>query len=958
MGAVSAVDLSEVSNTEDSNLISDNDESLLEENKLEVSSEDSISETINVNSHDDDLVTNSGAGNSNAGAVNSYGQVQSSNTTVGSDKIIDATSDNSVLSASNSNDSFLAATAKVSTKLSVSDTHYGKSNTYFKVTLKDDSGKAIKNQKISFIIKGNTYSAVSNSNGIALVKTIALPIGTYNFAVKYAGNSQYKSAYLADKVKVLSSVTGTDVKKYYGYISVYTVKYWKNNEALANTTVKLTVHGVTYTKTTDAKGYAYLNVNLAPGTYDITTTNPYSLEKSSNQVISKKDGSVFDGKDSVYLVPDKKYTYSVVLKSKHNTILQGKTVYFTFNNKQVAVKTDANGKATFTIPALSKGTYTLSFKFNGDHLFGKGSGSAKIYVQNPTSKVQSSDVKVTWGDNGKYSVTVKDKDNKVVPNILVKFTLNGKTYSQTTNSKGVATLTLPTLKPGQYTVSYQVSSNGNMYHNTGSNKITVSKQTVQISAGNLVMDYKDGSSYKITVKDKNGKALSGVSVNFTIHGVTYTKQTDNKGVATFNIGLVVGYYPTKAVVQSDIYQSSTVSKYVIVNGTKFVAKALTVSAGASATYSVKLLDYNENPMKNAKVVFTVDGKTYNAKTDSTGTAKVNLGVLSSGDHSIKYANGKYSGTSTIHVLNTVKLSEIIEASKTVKSYIEKNKKLPTSVKVGSTTLTTAQYLYLASSAIVNLKAGKTSNIAIKEVSNPKKPETAYSAGNLYNYLAVAKSVIKTADSSGVMPNSASSDLGTIGYNALTYAFARVVAFYGTEDVMPNYVVIKSLSGETSSSTSTTNTISNLAPYLAATTNCQVNNAKIKELAAKLTKGLTSDYDKAQAIFNYVRDYISYSFYYDTKHGAVGTLNAKSGNCVDQTHLSIALYRAANLPARYVHGTCKFSSGSTYGHVWAQVLVNNKWVVSDTTSTRNSFGKIVNSNTNSYSLHGYYSSLSF
>ncbi|MBE6509136.1 MAG: hypothetical protein E7Z77_06945 [Methanobrevibacter sp.] len=958
MGAASAVDLSEVSNTEDSNLISDNASSLLDETKLEVSSEDSISETINVNSHDDDLVSNSAADSLKVGAENSYGQVQSSNTTVGSDKIIDASSGNDVLSASNGNDSFLAATAKVSTKLTVSDTHYGKSNTYFKVTLKDDSGKAIKNEKISFIIKGKTYSAVTNSNGIALVKTIALPIGTYSFAVKYAGSSKYKNAYLSDKVKVLSSVTGSDVKKYYGYVSVYSVKYWKNNEALANTTVKLTVHGVTYTKTTDAKGYAYLNVNLAPGTYDITTTNPYSMEKSSNKVISKKDGSVLEHKDSTYLVPNKKYTYSVVLKSKHNTILQGKTVYFTFNNKQVAVKTDADGRATFTVPVLSKGTYTISFKYNGDHLFGGTSSSAKIYVQDPTSKVQSSDVKLTWGDKGKYSVTVKDKNGKVVPSVLVKFTLNGKTYSEKTNSKGVATLTLPTLKPGQSTVSYQVSGNGNQYYNTGSNKITVSKQTAQLSAGNLIMEYKDGSSYKVTAKYSNGKPLKGVSVKFTIHGVTYTKQTDDKGVATFNIGLVVGYYPTTAVLDNKLYQSSTVSKYVIVNGTKFVGKDLTVTAGKSATYSVKLLDYKENPMKNTNVVFTLDGKTYNAKTDSSGIAKLNLGVLSKGDHTIKYANGKFSGTSKIHVLNTVTLSQIISASKTVKSYIEKNHKLPTSVTVGSTTVTTAQYVYLASKAIVNLKAGKTSAISIEEVANPKKPDTAYSAGNLYDYLSVAKSVIKTIDSTGVMPNSASSDLGTVGYNALTYAFARVVAFYGTEDVMPNYVVIKSLSGDSSSATGTTNTITNLAPYLAATTNCQVTNAKIKELAAKLTKGLTSDYDKAKAIYNYVRDYISYSFYYDTKHGAVGTLNAKSGNCVDQAHLSIALYRAAKLPARYVHGTCRFSSGSTYGHVWAQVLVNNKWVVSDTTSSRNSFGNIVNWNTNSYSLHGYYSSLSF
>ena len=125
----------------------------------------------------------------------------------------------------------------------------------------------------------------------------------------------------------------------------------------------------------------------------------------------------------------------------------------------------------------------------------------------------------------------------------------------------------------------------------------------------------------------------------------------------------------------------------------------------------------------------------------------------------------------------------------------------------------------------------------------------------------------------------------------------------------------------------------------------------------LTKGLTSEKAKAKAIFNYVRDTVSYSFYYDTRYGAVGTLNAGTGNCVDHAHLVVAMSRAAGLPARYVHGTCTFSS-ATYGHVWAQVLVGDTWTVADATSTRNSFGNVVNWNPDTYSLHGYYTSLPF
>ena len=151
----------------------------------------------------------------------------------------------------------------------------------------------------------------------------------------------------------------------------------------------------------------------------------------------------------------------------------------------------------------------------------------------------------------------------------------------------------------------------------------------------------------------------------------------------------------------------------------------------------------------------------------------------------------------------------------------------------------------------------------------------------------------------------------------------------------------------------------LSKYLASTKNCQVKNTAIKLLSNKLTKSLKTDYDKAKNIFNWVRDYVSYKKYANSLKGATKTLSSKSGNCVDQSHLLVALTRAAGIPARYVHGqNCKFTSGYVSGHVWAQVLVNNTWVVADTTSSKNTFGVIKNWNVNSYTLKGKYSALSF
>ena len=137
-----------------------------------------------------------------------------------------------------------------------------------------------------------------------------------------------------------------------------------------------------------------------------------------------------------------------------------------------------------------------------------------------------------------------------------------------------------------------------------------------------------------------------------------------------------------------------------------------------------------------------------------------------------------------------------------------------------------------------------------------------------------------------------------------------------------------------------------------------DTSSVAALAKSLTAGSTSTLAKATKIFNWVRDNINYAFYYNTKYGAAGTLQHRQGNCVDTSHLLIALTRAAGITSRYVHGTCQFSSGTWYGHVWAQLYINGKWVTADATSSRNSLGVIKNWNTATYKLVGVYNTLPF
>ena len=112
------------------------------------------------------------------------------------------------------------------------------------------------------------------------------------------------------------------------------------------------------------------------------------------------------------------------------------------------------------------------------------------------------------------------------------FTINGVSYARLTDENGIAKLNI-NLNPGEYVITS--SYDGCKV----SNKITV---LPVMKAENLVMTYRDGSTFNVTLVDGQGNPLKGSSVTFNINGVFYNRTTDVNGVARLNINLMAGEY--------------------------------------------------------------------------------------------------------------------------------------------------------------------------------------------------------------------------------------------------------------------------------------------------------------------------------------------------------------------------------------------------------------------------------
>jgi len=843
--------------------------------------------------------------------------------------------------------------------VNVTDSYTSSADDDHSLTVNDDSSQM-----------QSTESVVDNDSSNDVLKSEdsnTLSTNTADSNVLTADNN------VSSTIDVSKTVTAKDVTKYYKGSTKYTATFLDaNGSALGNTNVKITLNGKDYTKTTDANGVASLDINLKPGTYKVVATNPatgFSLTTTVKilSTITSKDIS------KVYLDGRK---FSAKFLKSNGKALAKKTVKFKINGRTYKVKTNSKGVASLSLKTLKKGTYKI-ISYNADGL--TKTNKVKV-VKSVKTSLTAKDYTFLKKDTKKIKVTLLNAFGYAPEKgKIIKFKVNGKTYKAKTNAKGVATLKLPSLKNGVYTVKYSFAKSGYYKASSTKSKLTIIPSKTPKFTVKSTTTFGHGAHTPFKVALTSGSVpLASKKVTLSVNGNTYTKTTNSKGIVSLPIDLEIGKYTityyNKAESKINKKTGSTAINVIERANTSVSWKSATSFTQGTQSCSLLVVDSNNHAVSGGTVKLTVNSKTYTATTSKTGYATVK-GSFTPGNYSVSYTfegdnlNAPSSGTTSVSVtkVTTMSIKNIVKAASNLKSFYESNKRLPNTVTAGGIEFTVPEFLYLMSEAINNLGSSKTSDVSIVYgVSAPASPtgdEIQSKDLTQANYIKVAKNLISYINTNKKAPNYASSAVGKIIYSELVESSARILAFYGSNNRLPSYVIISYTTGGSSSSQSGTglnekNTVSDLSQYLKATTHCEVDNAAIKKIVDSLTKGLTSTSAKAKAIFNYVRDTLSYSFYYNTKYGAVGTLNAKKGNCVDHTHLLVAMFRTADIPARYVHGTCKFTSGSTYGHVWAQVLIDGKWTIADATSSKNSLGSVANWNTKSFSLKGIYSSISF
>ena len=443
-------------------------------------------------------------------------QEANSNQTSTNDLSLDT--DEKTLKSSTLNDSG-NSNKKSSTVISIKNSTVMKGDKLY-IYLKDSSNKAISGQDVIFKIFNSNYTRTTDKNGMASL-AIKLSPKNYNISVSYNGNELYKSSMkdftlAVSKVNTAISIQSTSVvrgKYLYAYLKD------KNNNALSNKKVAITLLGKTYSRTTDKNGRAEIKLSLKTGTYSTkisfagdSTFKSSSLSKSikiytKKTVITIPNTSVIRGKSII-----------AYLKDSDGNALSGQKVVIKFDTINFNLKTDSNGKVALKINTRL-GKIPVKASFAGSTSYSASSKSVTItsYVEKTKIVIDNSTIR-----RGKcFNAYLKDSSNKGLSNEKVIISFSNKNYTKTTDSNGKVSLKIDA-NPGNYSVKVSFAKTNSYYASSKSLNLHVLNN---VSAKIIAKDQTTLGEYSVRLTDLDGNPLANQTISITASTTNRTAGT-------------------------------------------------------------------------------------------------------------------------------------------------------------------------------------------------------------------------------------------------------------------------------------------------------------------------------------------------------------------------------------------------------------------------------------------------
>lgn len=232
----------------------------------------------------------------------------------------------------------------------------------------------------------------------------------------------------------------------------------------------------------------------------------------------------------------------------------------------------------------------------------------------------------------------RDLNGRALSNANVTFEIAGKNYTYTTLPNGIVRLNI-NLLPATYSIVAFNPQTGQTLKNslTIFNKLMYNRDVVNYFGAKSI--------YKVRAYGSDGKPVgAGIIVTFKINGKTYRVRTNQYSYAVLSLNLNPGKYVVTAE-----FNGTSVSNRITVKPV-LTTKITSNKKTKKTIFTAKLVNTKGKPLYGKKITFKIAGKTYYAKTNKYGIARIAIKLtLKKGTYNIYTIYGKSKVLNKIRV---------------------------------------------------------------------------------------------------------------------------------------------------------------------------------------------------------------------------------------------------------------------------------------------------------------------
>ena len=291
-------------------------------------------------------------------------------------------------------------------------------------------------------------------------------------------------------------------------------------------------------------------------------------------------------------------------------------IYSVDINGTIVNVTVANGTGNTSV-SLAAGNYHANATLVGsqleniciDDIFTVLKASSNVTIEPIKEVAAGNNVKIEFNDAyiTIFNVTVRNNAGKIVFNA----TINGNSVE------------VPNLAAGEYVVVVVAPENENVSGSVAAMSFKVTEPvTYKLTGKDVAMYYFDGTKYQVKITRSDGKPVGANQiVVIKLNKKTYKVKTDKNGVAILKIPNTVkpGTYKVTAT-----YNGQTIKNTIKVKQNLKSKKTVKVKKSAKKLVLKATLKNGKKAVKGKKITFKFKGKTYKAKTNKKGIAKVTI----------------------------------------------------------------------------------------------------------------------------------------------------------------------------------------------------------------------------------------------------------------------------------------------------------------------------------------------